>query len=240
MKWEKFNNVKTQSGEQKMKKRLLVYVLSAAMVMGAGTLGSVQAEETGDVSGEIALLMTNDWVDENTDLGKEFTRVIHQYEEEHPGTKITLQGASQQDIKESFQTAALAGGGADVVIMDNSGHAIDLAAMGLLYPLSNLTTAEELTEQYQEGPLNSGKFQGEYYSVPWYMDCCGLFYNADRLEELNLSVPTTWANSQLRWMLCLKQDTAGLSLIRARTHSIPSFIRMSARLLTPLEKSLRW
>src|SRR5699024_7779257 len=72
------------------------------------------------------------------------------------------------------------------------GHAIDLAAMGLLYPLSNLTTAEELTEQYQEGPLNSGKFQGEYYSVPWYMDCCGLFYNADRLEELNLSVPTTW------------------------------------------------
>lgn len=192
MKWEKFNNVKTESGEQKMKKRLLVYVLSAAMVMGAGTLGSVQAEETGDVSGEITLLMTNDWVDENTDLGKEFTRVIHQYEEEHPGTKITLQGASQQDIKESFQTAALAGGGADVVIMDNSGHAIDLAAMGLLYPLSNLTTAEELTEQYQEGPLNSGKFQGEYYSVPWYMDCCGLFYNADRLEELNLSVPTTW------------------------------------------------
>ena len=165
MKWEKFNNVKTQSGEQKMKKRLLVYVLSAAMVMGAGTLGSVQAEETGDVSGEIALLMTNDWVDENTDLGKEFTRVIHQYEEEHPGTKITLQGASQQDIKESFQTAALAGGGADVVIMDNSGHAIDLAAMGLLYPLSNLTTAEELTEQYQEGPLNSGKFQAIRISI---------------------------------------------------------------------------
>ena len=73
-----------------------------------------------------------------------------QYEEENPGVKITLQGASQQDIKESFQTAALAGGGADIVVMDNSGHAIDLAAMGLLYPLEELTTDEELTAQYQE------------------------------------------------------------------------------------------
>ena len=62
---------------------------------------------------------------------EEFKKVIKQYEEENPGVKITLQGASQQDIKESFQTAALAGGGADIVMMDNSGHAIDLAAMVL-------------------------------------------------------------------------------------------------------------
>ncbi len=142
--------------------------------------------------GEITVLMTNDWVDENTDLGKEFTKIAKQYEDENPGTKINLQGASQQDIKESFQTAALAGGGADVVIMDNSGHAIDLAAMGLLYPLSNFVSADELTSMYQEGPLNSGKFQGEYYSVPWYMDCCGLYYNQDRLTELGLPVPATW------------------------------------------------
>lgn len=155
--------------------------------MGTGVCCSA-AEE----GGEITLLMTNDWVDETTDLGAEFTKVVRQYEEEHPGVKVNLQGASQQDIKESFQTSALAGGGADVVIMDNSGHAIDLAAMGLLYPLSELTTAEELVGQYQEGPLNSGKFQGEYYSVPWYMDCCGLYYNKERLEELNLEVPTTW------------------------------------------------
>lgn len=78
------------------------------------------------------------------------------------------------------------------MIMDNSGHAIDLAAMGLLYPLSELATPEDLVSQYQEGPLNSGKFQGEYYSVPWYMDCCGLYYNKERLDELGLSVPTNW------------------------------------------------
>lgn len=172
-----------------MKRRKITAILLTAAMTAAMASGMVSAEE---LSGEITLLMGNDWVDESKDLGAEFIRVVKQYEEEHPGTKINLQGASQQDIKESFQTAALAGGGADVVIMDNSGHAIDLAAMGLLYPLSELTTAEELVSLYQEGPLNSGKFQGEYYSVPWYMDCCGLYYNQDRLDELGLEVPTTW------------------------------------------------
>lgn len=184
----------------------LLFVLgaiAATMISGCGNTKSAdpsgenaestsQEKSSSSSEGELTLLMTNNWVDENNPLGVEFNNVIKQYEKENPGVKITLQAASQQDIKESFQTAALAGGGPDIVIMDNSGHAIDLAAMGLLEPLKNYATADELISQYQEGPLNSGKFGGEYYSVPWYMDCCGLYYNADRLKELNLEVPTNW------------------------------------------------
>lgn len=144
-----------------MKKRALAVMLAGVMVLGAQT-GVWAASDTSDTSdqkeGELTLLMTNSWIDESGASSEEFLKVIKQYEEENPGVKITLQGASQQDIKESFQTAALAGGGADIVVMDNSGHAIDLAAMGLLYPLEELTTDEELTAQYQEGPLDSGKF----------------------------------------------------------------------------------
>ncbi|MCI8768094.1 extracellular solute-binding protein [Lachnospiraceae bacterium] len=189
------------------KKRFTALLLAASMVLGTSACGGSggaestdssteqgqeQQQESGSESTELTLLMTNDWVDESTDLGTVFIKAIKQYEGEHPDVKINLQGASQQDIKESFQTAALAGGGADIVTMDNSGHAIDLAAMGLLYPLSKITSAEELTATYQEGPLNSGKFQGEYHSIPWFMDCCGLYYNEERLEELDLEVPRTW------------------------------------------------
>lgn len=177
-------------------RKIMAAALCTVMTFGLAACGGSGGEESGGESGgetkELTVLMTNDWVDETTDVGEAFTSTIAQYEEENPGVKITLQGASQQDIKENFQTAALAGEGADIVIMDNSGHAIDLAAMGLLYPLSELTTAEDLEAQYQPGPLNSGKFNGEYYSIPWYMDCCGLFYNADRLEELGVEPPTTW------------------------------------------------
>lgn len=175
-----------------MKKRALAVMLAGALTLGAQT-GVWAASDTSDQKeGELTLLMLNNWIDETEAKGKELAKVIKQYEEENPGVEITLQGASQQDIKESFQTAALAGGGADIVVMDNSGHAIDLAAMGLLYPLEDITTADELTAQYQEGPLNSGKFEGKYYSVPWYMDCTGLYYNKERLEELGIDVPTTW------------------------------------------------
>lgn len=128
-----------------MKKRALAVMLAGVMVLGAQT-GVWAASDTSDQKeGELTLLMTNSWIDESGASSEEFLKVIKQYEEENPGVKITLQGASQQDIKESFQTAALAGGGADIVVMDNSGHAIDLAAMGLLYPLEELTTDEELT-----------------------------------------------------------------------------------------------
>lgn len=182
--------------KNKERKKVMAAVMSMMLILGLTACGGTENTEGQDESGggakELTLLMTNDWIDETTELGQTFTEVIHQYEEENPDVKITLQGASQQDIKENFQTAALAGDGADIVIMDNSGHAIDLAAMGLLYPLSELTTAEDLEAQYQEGPLNSGKYEGEYYSIPWYMDCCGLFYNQDRLDELGLEVPATW------------------------------------------------
>ena len=99
-----------------MKKRALAVMLAGVMVLGAQT-GVWAASDTSDQKeGELTLLMINSWIDESgasSEQGKEFLKVIKQYEEENPGVEITLQGASQQDIKESFQTAALAGGGAD-------------------------------------------------------------------------------------------------------------------------------
>ena len=169
-----------------MKKRALAVMLAGVMVLGAQT-GVWAASDTSDQKeGELTLLMTNSWIDESGASSEEFLKVIKQYEEENPGVKITLQGASQQDIKESFQTAALAGGGADIVVMDNSGHAIDLAAMGLLYPLEELTTDEELTAQYQEGPLNSGKFEAniiQYHGI-WTVQAFIIIQNAWMSWEL--------------------------------------------------------
>ena len=169
-----------------MKKRALAVMLAGVMVLGAQT-GVWAASDTSDQKeGELTLLMTNSWIDESGASSEEFLKVIKQYEEENPGVKITLQGASQQDIKESFQTAALAGGGADIVVMDNSGHAIDLAAMGLLYPLEELTTDEELTAQYQEGPLNSGKLEGniiQYHGI-WTVQAFIIIQNAWMSWEL--------------------------------------------------------
>ena len=82
-----------------MKKRALAVMLAGALTLGAQT-GVWAASDTSDQKeGELTLLMVNDWIDETGAKGEEFTKVIKQYEEENPGVEITLQGASQQDIK---------------------------------------------------------------------------------------------------------------------------------------------
>ena len=106
-----------------MKKRVLAVMLAGGMVLGAQTGVWAASDTSNQKEGELTLLLANSLIDGSGANSEEFKKVIKQYEEENPGVKITLQGASQQDIKESFQTAALAGRGADIVMMDNSGHA---------------------------------------------------------------------------------------------------------------------
>lgn len=158
------------------------------LILMCSLLPSATAEA---LSGEVVVLLTNNW-GPDTNAGAMLEQAFTAYEEAHPDVTVTVQTAASTDIKESFQTSALAGSGADVVITDNSGHAIDMAAMGLLLPLNSFIADKELLEIYQPGPLNSGKFEGVYYSLPWYMNCCGMYINTDRLNEIGCSVPTNW------------------------------------------------
>jgi ABC-type glycerol-3-phosphate transport system substrate-binding protein len=163
---------------------LMLFLAAGSIFAGGGKQGG---------SNEITLLLLNDFMSTDHPIGAQLLKAVKNYEAKNPGVKINLQGTSQQDILDQFKTLALAGGGPDVVVMDNSGHAIDLAAMNLLLPLTNFTTESELTSYYVEGPLNSGKFRGVYHSIPWYMDNCGILYNAQRLRELNIAPPKNWA-----------------------------------------------
>jgi ABC-type glycerol-3-phosphate transport system substrate-binding protein len=171
-------------------KRVLCFGL--VLLIGVGTIFAGGTKQGGS-SNEITLLMLNSFIDQNDPIGVQFLKAVKAYEDQHPGTKVHLQGTSQQDILEQFKTLALAGSGPDVAVMDNSGHAIDLAAMNLLLPLKNFISDAELTSYYVEGPLNSGKFRGVYYSIPWYMDNCGLLYNVKRLKDLDIEPPRNWA-----------------------------------------------
>lgn len=84
------------------RKKVTALLMAAAMILGTTACGNSQSgredktEEDntpdkkessqensaeGDAA-EITLLMTNDWVDESTELGAEFTKTIRQYEEE--------------------------------------------------------------------------------------------------------------------------------------------------------------
>ena len=61
-----------------------------------------------ELQGELVICVLPKWVDETRDQGKVHLEIIKQYEELHPGVKITVQTQDATVIKESFQTAALA------------------------------------------------------------------------------------------------------------------------------------
>lgn len=120
--------------------------------------------------------------------------MIDAYEAQYPDVKITIESVASADLLEKFETAVLAGGGPDIINLDNSGHSIDAAAMGTIIPYSQVTSNEWLEETYLEGPLNSGRFYGEYYAIPWFINSCGIYYNKDILDASGVEkVPETWA-----------------------------------------------
>ena len=125
--------------------------------------GSGASEAAGDevLSGELTVMLNNAFTALEDPA---VLKAADAFEELHPGVTITIEGLSGSELISKFTTSAMAGSGPDVVALDNSGWPIDLAAMGLILPLDERIEASE--NDYLQGPLESGMYEGNYYSVP--------------------------------------------------------------------------
>lgn len=137
-------------------------------------------------------------------------RAAKQFESDHPGVTITIEGLSGKELVSKFTTSAMAGSGPDIVALDNAGWPIDLAAMGLIIPLDDQIKTTE--NDYLQGPLESGLYEGSYYSVPWYFNNTGLYYNKRILEEIGKTeAPTNWEELEEDIKLATEKGYAGIS-----------------------------
>ena len=159
---------------------------SAGDAESAGETASEGAEAAGEteLTGELSVMVNNAFtgLDDPAIL-----RAAEAFEEAHPGVTISIEGLSGDELISKYTTSAMAGSGPDVVALDNAGWPIDLAAMGLLLPLDERIEASG--NDYLQGPLDSGLYEGQYYSVPWYFNNTGLYYNKRILEEIGKTEP---------------------------------------------------
>ena len=82
--------------------------------------------------------------------------------------------------------------------------------MGLIIPLDEQIAASG--NDYLQGPLESGMYEGSYYSVPWYFNNTGLYYNKRILEEIGKSeAPATWEELEEDIKLATEKGYAGIS-----------------------------
>ena len=165
------------------------------------------AGEKAELTGELAMMVNNAFTGMDDPA---IMRAAKQFEEDHPGVTITIEGLSGKELVSKFTTSAMAGSGPDIVALDNAGWSIDLAAMGLIIPLDDQIKASE--NDYLQGPLESGLYEGSYYSVPWYFNNTGLYYNKRILEEIGKTeAPTTWDELEEDIKLATEKGYAGIS-----------------------------
>ncbi len=107
-----------------------------------------------------------------------------------PNSKIGV------DLKLVSEAAVLpataAGQGPDVCLMTQQGMPVNFATRDSVLDLSKFKGFDDVKSRFYEESLTSFEYNGGTYALPETMTFPMLFYRKDILENLNLSVPTTW------------------------------------------------
>jgi len=120
-------------------------------------------------------------------------QIIAKFEEENPGVKVKLTTASDDDLQKTVRTQLLAGTAPDLfMVWPGSANVLSVGVLGpegFLEPLDALPWASQATE----GALEATSADGHVYMATAAIDSSGAIYNMGTMNELGLSVPTTWS-----------------------------------------------
>ncbi len=142
-----------------------------------------------DDSGEKKASQITVWM---ASAGREQAQIIQNMIDEtfSPNTDIAVK--LQLIPMDVVLRAALAGNGPDVVIGLGQGTAQDFAMRGAIVDMSKLEGYDEYVSRYSEGVLRATQYGEGRYGIPEQVTFQMLFYREDVMNDLGLTVPTTW------------------------------------------------
>ncbi|MDR2133077.1 MAG: extracellular solute-binding protein [Clostridiales Family XIII bacterium] len=191
-------------------KTALILVLTAAIAALPTACGTKPPEETqeGD-SAEIEMFTR--FADGESKAF--FDDVAARYMEEHPGVKIVVSSADNENYKKEINVRLGSNAAPDIYFawsgiyaenFVNGGRALDLTA----YVEDEAAWPGKILKN-QFGPFTYG---GNIYGVPIIMDGKTFYYNKDIFDELNLSVPENWTDFLAVLEAVAKTDYIPISL----------------------------
>lgn len=153
--------------------RRLSVGLVALLVAGCGMTSNATDPAT------LRVIMADDWA--SAPLVAE---VIADFEEEHPGLRVQVQGSPFSQIPELVDTAAELGQPYDLAHW----HAFAAAAAGLAEPVDDLWAEFGLTEEdYLPGAVLDVTWDGSRYGVPLDVNALVLMANRELLASAGIS-----------------------------------------------------
>lgn len=148
--------------------------------------------------------------------------VADRFEAANPGVKVEIEVVPWSAQAQKWP-AALTGGTLPDVAIVLAENAVPMHLAGALHPADPVVQAVGGADAFKPGVLDgTGRFQGQYVSLPHYVHNRILIYRKDRLAEAGLKPPVSWddalqaavattkAPAQFGWILKLsKGDTGG-------------------------------
>ncbi len=134
------------------------------------------------------------WIMDGTNVNQEkyFDRVNAKFEKKHPGVKVEVQFVPWTAAHDKFTTSVAGGKGPDVAEMGTT-WTPEFAASGGLADITDLVTSSGIAKTMVPGSLQSTKYDGKFYGVPWYAGVRSIAYRKDWFNKLGIDPPHTWS-----------------------------------------------
>jgi multiple sugar transport system substrate-binding protein len=123
------------------------------------------------------------------------TKLIEDYQKEHPNVKIERTYVPFADIKNKLLLGSAAGQLPDIVWIDNPDHQA-FSASGILADITKEVKDWGQADKYFKGPWSSTMYKDKNYGVPTSSNNLALFYNADLLDAAGVKPPANWQELQ--------------------------------------------
>ena len=183
---------------------LLTMALAAGLVAGCGNSESTEKDESSESTESSDVTIWYYYETEGHQIA--INQVIDDYNESQDTYSVNAQYVPFADFKKQLSVGVSADELPDIVILDSPDHAA-YATMGIFADL----TGKFDVSNYYEGAVDSCTIDGKLYGVPFGINCLGLFYNEDMLNEAGCEVPTTWDELKETAAKLTKGNVTGLA-----------------------------
>lgn len=121
------------------------------------------------------------------------------------------------DMKQRLSVGLMGQDLPDIATIDNPDHA-SFSAAGMFEDITSRVEEWGQADNYLEGPLNSAKYDGKLYGLPYTSNTLAIFYNKAMLAEAGYDeVPSTWDEFREAAKAMTTNDHYGLGFAASRS-----------------------
>jgi multiple sugar transport system substrate-binding protein len=169
-----------------------VLVAAVVGVVLSGTVACGSSSGTSASAGGVTTLTWWDYFGYSPQADNAVKSLIQRYEAGHPNVRINRTAVGFPDFHTKLVQAAETGHFPDIAAIDNADVPV-FAAQGALADMTKYLESWSQKDRYLPAVLQSTKYNGKDYGIPFRSNTTALWYNRDAFAQAGItSPPATW------------------------------------------------